>query len=339
VHVDRNKAKSIGVSLNDVFNTMQTDLGSFFVNNFDYLNRSYRVYVQAEEPYRNSLDSLQYLYVRSQNGGMVPLSGLGTATLTKSAPIITHYNLFRSIEIDGQPAPGKGSGQAITAMEQLASRINPAGIGYEWTGITLDQIEGGSLSAMIFFIGIIFVFLVLAAQYESFVDPLIVLLAVPLAILGALVALNFRHMAGDVYAQSDAYAQVGFVMLIGLASKSAILIVEFANQQLRAGADVITAASRAAQTRLRPILMTSIAFVVAVTPLVFASGAGSAARHSLGTVVFGGMIVSTILNLAITPVLYVIIKSWSLRRRRIVNADGHAPALAPEREVEPVSRL
>jgi HAE1 family hydrophobic/amphiphilic exporter-1 len=176
--------------------------------------------------------------------------------------------------------------------------------------LTLDEIQGGSLSVLIFFIGIIFVFLVLAAQYESFVDPLIVLLAVPVAILGALVFLNLRHIP------SDAYAQVGFVMLIGLASKSAILIVEFANQQLRAGADVITAASRAAQTRLRPILMTSIAFIIAVTPLVFASGAGSAARHSLGTVVFGGMIVSTLLNLAITPVLYVIVKSWSLRRRR-----------------------
>ena len=326
VHVDRNKAKSVGVNLTDVFDTMQTDLGSLFVNNFDYLNRSYRVYVQAEEPYRSSLESLQNLYVRSQDGGIIPLSGLSTAALVKSAPIITHYNLFRSIEIDGQPAPGKGSGQAIAAMEQLANKVNPPGVSYEWTGLTLDEIEGGSLSILIFFIGIIFVFLVLSAQYESFIDPLIVLLAVPVAILGALVFLNIRHIP------SDAYAQVGFVMLIGLASKSAILIVEFANQQLKAGADVITAASRAAQTRLRPILMTSIAFIVAVTPLVFASGAGSAARHSLGTVVFGGMIVSTLLNLAITPVLYVIIKSWSLRRKRVpAAADGGAfTAPAPE---------
>ncbi|HET6893995.1 MAG TPA: multidrug efflux RND transporter permease subunit [Candidatus Baltobacteraceae bacterium] len=319
VHVDREKAKNIGVSLSDVFRTMQTDLGSFYVNDFDYLNRSYRVYVQAEDPYRTSLDSLQYLYVRSQDGGMVPLSGLGTATLTKSAPIITHYNLFRSIEINGSAAPGHGSGQAIAAMQQIAQKINPPGVSYEWSGLSLDEIQGGSLSVLIFFIGIVFVFLVLAAQYESFVDPLIVLLAVPVAILGALIFLNVRGYA------SDAYAQVGFVMLIGLASKSAILIVEFANQQVKAGADVVTAAARAAQTRLRPILMTSIAFIVAVTPLVFASGAGSAARHSLGTVVFGGMIVSTVLNLAITPVLYVIIKSWSLRRRR----RGSEPQAAP----------
>jgi len=316
IHIDREKAKTIGVSLNDVFATMQTDLGSFFVNNFDYLNRSYRVYVQAEEPYRTKLDSLQYLYVRSQSGGMVPLQGLGTAQLTKTAPIITHYNLFRSIEINGQTPAGKGSGQSIQAMQQIAQQIDPPGVGYEWTGLTLDEIEGGSLSALIFFIGIIVVFLVLSAQYESFIDPLIVLLAVPVAILGALVFLNVRGLP------SDAYAQVGYVMLIGLASKSAILIVEFANQQVRAGVDVITAASRAAQTRLRPILMTSIAFIVAVTPLVLATGAGSAARNSLGTVVFGGMIVSTILNLVITPVLYVIIKSLEMRKRRTRAGDG-----------------
>jgi HAE1 family hydrophobic/amphiphilic exporter-1 len=250
---------------------------------------------------------------------MIPLSGLATTRLGLSAPIINHYNLYRSIEINGQAGPGKGSGQAIAAMQALAAKIDPPGVAYEWSGISLDEIEGGTLSALIFGVGIIFVFLVLAAQYESFVDPFIVLLAVPVAILGALVFLDVRHIA------SDAYAQVGFVMLIGLASKSAILIVEFANQQLAQGADLITAASRAAQTRLRPILMTSIAFIIAVTPLVFASGAGSAARHSLGTVVFGGMIVSTFLNLAITPVLYVIVKSWAFRRRPPVELRLDAP--------------
>ena len=310
IHVDREKAKAIGVSLTDVFNTMQTDLGSFYVNDFDYLNRSYRVMVQAQEPFRTTMQSLQYLYVRSKTGGMVPLSGLAQAKMGLSAPIINHYNLYRSIEINGSAAPGKGSGQAIAAMEKLAAQIDPPGVTYEWSGISREEIEGGVLSVLIFGVGIVFVFLVLAAQYESFVDPFIVLLAVPVAILGALVFLDVRHIA------SDAYAQVGFVMLIGLASKSAILIVEFANQQLAHGADLITAASRAAQTRLRPILMTSIAFIIAVTPLVFASGAGSAARHSLGTAVFGGMIVSTLLNLAITPVLYVIVKSWVLRRKR-----------------------
>ena len=327
VHVDRNKAKSIGVSLGDIFSTMQTDIGSFYVNDFSYLNRSYRVYVQAEMPYRSTLGALQYLYVRSSGGGIVPISGLTSTQLTKSAPIINHYNLFRSIEINGSAAPGKGSGQAIAAMQSLAQQIDPPGVSYEWSGLTLDEIQGGSLSIIIFGIGIVFVFLVLAAQYESFIDPLIVLLAVPASILGALLFMMARGLP------SDAYAQVGYVMLIGLASKSAILIVEFANQQLAQGADIVTAAARAAQTRLRPILMTSIAFVIAVTPLVFASGAGSAARHSLGTVVFGGMIVSTILNLAITPVLYVIIKSLELRGRRGGNGAPHGPVEpAAERE-------
>jgi len=327
IHVDREKAKSIGVSLTDVFNTMQTDLGSFYVNDFDYLNRSYRVMVQAQEPYRSSMESLQYLYVRSKTGGMVPLGGIASTKLGLSSPIINHYNLYRSIEINGSAAAGKGSGQAIAAMEKLAAQIDPPGVSYEWSGISREEIEGGVLSALIFGVGIVFVFLVLAAQYESFVDPFIVLLAVPVAILGALIFLDIRHIA------SDAYAQVGFVMLIGLASKSAILIVEFANQQLAQGADLITAASRAAQTRLRPILMTSLAFIIAVTPLVFAGGAGSAARHSLGTAVFGGMVVSTILNLAITPVLYVIVKSWVLRRKGLRTFPTDLPELGlPEGE-------
>jgi HAE1 family hydrophobic/amphiphilic exporter-1 len=311
VNVDRNAAKSVGVSLTDLFNTMQAGLGAYYVNDFTYLDRSYRVYVQADEPFRQNLNSLQNLYVRSDGGGMIPLTELTTAKMVTAPAIISHYNLFRSLEINGQTPPGKGSGQSIAAMEAIAQRVDPPGVSYEWSGITLDQIEGGSLSALIFAIGIVFCFLVLSAQYESFVDPLIVLLAVPVAILGALIFLNLRGIA------SDAYAQVGFVMLIGLASKSAILIVEFANQQLAQGADVVTAAARAAQTRLRPILMTSIAFVAAVTPLVFATGAGSAARNSLGTVVFGGMVVSTVLNLAITPVLYVIVKSWALRRKGV----------------------
>jgi HAE1 family hydrophobic/amphiphilic exporter-1 len=232
-------------------------------------------------------------------------------------PVITHYNLYRNVELQGSAAPGHSSGEAITAMEQLAEQILPAGVSYEWTGLQLDQIAAGPLAVLIFALGIVFVFLVLSAQYESFIDPLIVLLAVPAALFGALAFINIRHFPIPFLFEpniaQDAYAQVGYVMLIGLASKSAILIVEFANQQLKAGANVVQAALRAALTRLRPILMTSIAFVIAVTPLVFASGAGNAARHSLGTVVFGGMLVSTFLNLAITPVLYVIIKSLELR--------------------------
>ncbi|MDE2572427.1 MAG: efflux RND transporter permease subunit, partial [bacterium] len=309
LNVDRNKAKALGVSLNDLFGTLQVNLGSLYVNDFNYLNRSYRVYVQADAPYRDRIASLGDLYVRSAKGGIVPVTELASPALTKTAPVITHYNLYRSVEINGQPAPGKGSGQAITEMEHLAQKIDPAGVSYEWSGISLDELEAGSLTVLIFALGVVFVFLVLAAQYESFLDPLIVLLSVPAALLGALLLLGVRHIP------SDAYAQVGYVMLIGLASKNAILIVEFANEQLRAGADLVSAASRAAQTRLRPILMTSIAFVVAVLPLVFATGAGANARHSLGTVVCGGMILATFLNLAITPVIYVVIKAISYKTR------------------------
>lgn len=334
--VDRNKVKAVGATLSDVFSTMQINLGSLYVNDFNYLNRSYHVYVQADEPYRSRVSDLQSLYVRSSSGGLIPIAGLTTNSLQSSAPNITHYNLFRNIEINGAPAAGYGSGQAIESMQNLAKKINPPGVSYEWSGLTLDQIQSGSLAALIFGLGIVFVYLVLAAQYESFVDPFIVILAVPAALLGALLFMNYRialgHVMqtpgmplplviiaalaqGDGALTQDAYAQVGYVMLIGLASKSAILIVEFANQQIRAGADVVTAAMRAAQTRLRPILMTSIAFVIAMLPLVVASGAGSAARHSLGTVVFGGMLISTFLNLMITPVLYVIIKGFELRGR------------------------
>jgi HAE1 family hydrophobic/amphiphilic exporter-1 len=303
---------------------MQTDLGSVYVNNFDYLNRSYRVYVQADTPYRDRVSSLQDLYVRSSGGGMTPVNALVNAQQVLGPPIITHYNLFRNIEINGNPSAGHGTGEAIQTMQNIAAKVDPPGVSYEWSGLSLDEIAAGSQSVLIFALGLVFVFLVLSAQYESFVDPLVVILAVPAALLGALLFMNFRmdmgHLGfpfilllGDPGLSQDAYAQVGYVMLIGLASKSAILIVEFANQQVRAGADVVTAATRAALTRLRPILMTSIAFIIAVIPLVIASGAGSAARHSLGTVVFGGMLVSTFLNLVITPVLYVIIKSLELR--------------------------
>jgi hydrophobic/amphiphilic exporter-1 (mainly G- bacteria), HAE1 family len=350
VDVDRNKVKAMGASLTDVFNTMEVDLGSLYVNNFTYLNRSWQVDVQAEPEFRDSPSALQYLYVRSEaspppfnaptatnatSAGLTPLSAMITVNKSLSAPVITHYNLYRNVEINGAAAPGHGSGEAIDATEQIAAHVLPKGITYEWTGLQLDEIAAGAQSALIFMLGLVFVYLVLSAQYESWIDPLIVLLAVPAALLGALVFINLRHVPLPfLYAavSQDAYAQVGYVMLIGLASKSAILIVEFSNQQMRAGADLFTAALRAAQTRLRPILMTSIAFIIAMLPLFFASGAGSAARHSLGTVVFGGMLVSTFLNLAITPVLYVIIKGLELRGSRYLHGVPHEgeTSTAPE---------
>jgi HAE1 family hydrophobic/amphiphilic exporter-1 len=363
INIDRDKAKAIGISLNDIFDTLEVDLASLYVNNFTYLNRSWQVDVQADEPYRNRVASLQGLYVSSGSAAnniptgtnpfataapgapttntnatgtvMTPLSALVSMKQVQSAPVITHYNLYRNIELNGQNSPGHGSGQAIEAMARIAAHVMPPGMSYEWSGLQLDEIAAGSLSTLIFALGLVFVFLVLSAQYESFIDPLIVLLAVPAALFGALGFMNFRHLPipglSDPNLAQDAYAQVGYVMLIGLSSKSAILIVEFANQQLREGATVVQAAMRGAQTRLRPILMTSIAFVIAVIPLVFATGAGSSARHSLGTVVFGGMLVSTFLNLAITPVLYVIIKSLELRGDRAKHdGQAHGPVTAQE---------
>ena len=329
--VDRGKAQSFGVNLSDLFNTMQVYLGSVYVNDFDMAGKSYRVYVQADQPYRSRVASLSNIYVQGsylQNGltvpgAPIPLTNLVQIQQIKAAPIITHFNLYRSIEISGGPAPGFGSGQAIDTMQKLASNL-PPGFAYEWSGISREEVEGGSSAALIFALGIVFVFLVLAAQYESFADPLIIVLAVPLALLGALFGIILRHYVSDVF------AQVGFVMLIGLASKNAILIVEFANQLRRSGVPIRQAAQQAAETRLRPILMTSIAFVLGVLPLVVATGAGSASRNSLGTVVFGGMILSTILNLFVTPTLYVIIASIEERflPSRHGNGNGaEAPAV------------
>jgi HAE1 family hydrophobic/amphiphilic exporter-1 len=364
-NIDRNKAKSIGVSLQDVFTTMEVDLGSLYVNNFTYLNRSWQVDVQADAPFRNSVASLGNLYVHSSSAPgttvvpnsitspapgdattgttstgsvMTPLSSLMQIQQVLGPPIISHYNLYRNIELSGSNAPGTSTGTAIQAMQQIATHVMPKGVGFEWTGLQLDQIAAGPLTIEIFILALIFVFFVLSAQYESYIDPLIVLLAVPTALLGALLFINLRHFPipflFDPTLSQDVYAQVGYVMLIGLASKSAILIVEFANQQMRQGASIVQAAMRAAQTRLRPILMTSIAFVIAVTPLVFATGAGEAARHSLGTVVFGGMLMSTILNLGITPVLYVIIKSFEVRGSP-AGGDGQARGGVDQKAIAP----
>ena len=308
--VNRDKASQLGVSLPSLFNTMQVYLGSVYVNDFDLNGKAYRVYVQADTPYRSQVSDLEKIYVHSDtplfaNGQLVtppaiPITALVNISEVKAPPVITHFNLYRSVEISGAPAPGHGSGEALATMDKFAANL-PPGFATEWSGISREQIEGGAQAAIIFALGIVFVFLVLSAQYESFADPLIILLAVPLALLGAIGALIVRHSFSDVF------AQVGYVMLIGLASKNAILIVEFANQLREQGVDTVTAVMRAAETRLRPILMTSIAFVLGVTPLVFATGAGSGARNSLGTAVFGGMILSTVLNLFITPVLYVLI--------------------------------
>ena len=316
VEVDRVRASQLQVSLQDIFSTLQIFLGSAYVNDFNQFDRAYRVYVQADSQFRSNPDDIKRLYVRSaatngaQTGQMIPLSNLVKITQVNGPSIINHYNLFRSVEINGAAAPGSSSGQAITAMQTVAQETLPKGFGYEWSGLSLEELQSGGAAIFIFALGIIFVFLTLAAQYESFIDPLIIMLTVPLAILGALVAVLLRGTANDVY------TQIGFVMLIGMASKNAILIVEFANQQREQGETIARSVTEACRERLRPILMTAISTVVGAVPLVLATGPGAAARQSLGTAIVGGMCVATVLSLFIVPVLYVVIKSAEGRFRK-----------------------
>ena len=317
VEVDRDKAKALGIPIDQLYGTLQLYMGSQYVNDFNYANRTYRVYVQADQRFRDNPQDIGSYYLRSESGQMIPLETVAHVAPRTSAQIIRRYNLFRAAEINGQGAPGVSSGDAMTAMEELAEEALPRGMRYEWTGISLEQKQSGSQTLAIFGLGLVFVFLVLSAQYESFKLPFVIILAVPLAILGAL---GFQLLRGQV---NDVFCQVGLVMLIGLASKNAILIVEFAEQLRRQGRSPIDAAVDAAAVRLRPILMTSIAFLLGVVPLMLASGAGSAARNSLGTVVFGGMLVSTLVNLVFTPGLYVIIQ-----RRRAAGDDARVGRLS-----------
>jgi hydrophobic/amphiphilic exporter-1 (mainly G- bacteria), HAE1 family len=301
IDVNRNRALALQVNLQDVFSTLQIYLGSSYVNDFNLFERTYRVIVQADQQFRSNPSNISQLYVRSQQNQMIPLSNLVKLTSTTAPQTITHYNLFRSAQITGSAAPGASSGQAIQAMEKIAQETLPKGIEYSWTGLSLEELKSGGQAPLIFGLGLVFVFLVLAAQYESFVDPFIIILAVPLAILGALSAQLLRGLPNDVY------CQIGLVMLIGLASKNAILIVEFANQLRDKGLSITDAAIKASEERLRPILMTALSFIFGIFPLAIATGAGAAARQSLGTAILGGMIVSTFLSLFIVPVLYIVI--------------------------------
>ncbi|HAJ61270.1 MAG TPA: hydrophobe/amphiphile efflux-1 family RND transporter [Cyanobacteria bacterium UBA8543] len=301
VEVDRNRAKALGISIDEVFNTLQTLLGSQYVNDFTLQQRTYRVYIQADSEFRANPKDISNLYVRSAQNQMIPLSNLVTVTPTTGAQTINHYNLFRSIEITGSPAPGFSSGQAIQSMQQVAQKVLSPGLGYEWSGSSAEELAAGGQAPLIFGLGLVFVFLVLAAQYENFVDPLIIMLTVPLAIFGALLAQQMRGFPNDVY------CQIGLVMLIGLASKNAILIVEFANQLREEGLSITKAAIEASQQRLRPILMTAFSTLLGIFPLAIATGAGAGSRQSLGTAVFGGMFVATFLSLFVVPILYIVI--------------------------------
>jgi HAE1 family hydrophobic/amphiphilic exporter-1 len=318
--LDRTKAKLLGLNLPDVFNTLQIYLGSLYVNDFNLFGRTFRVTLQADKGARATATDLSRLYVRNASGGMVPLSTLGTLKPIVGPETVPHYNNYASALINGGAAPGYSSGQAVAAMQRAAATALPRDFTFEWTGITFQEIKAGSIASIVFTLAIVFVFLILAAQYESWSMPFMVLFAVPLALFGALLALFVRGM------QIDVYSQIGFVMLIGLAAKNAILIVEFAKRRREEGVEIIEAAAEAARLRLRPILMTAFAFILGVIPLMIATGAGAASRQSIGTTVFGGMVAATVLTLLFVPVFYTVIETLREGRAGRNHAAQHPAA-------------
>jgi HAE1 family hydrophobic/amphiphilic exporter-1 len=316
VEIDRERAIALGVPLSEITSAMQIFVGSQYVNDFDFNNRAYRVYVQADKAFRAEPSALNKLYVRTQTGQMLPLGNVVRIKETTAPQVINHFNLFRSATINGSARPGFSSGQALQEMDRVAKQTLPAGMSYAWSGLSYEESKAGQQQFLIFGLGLLLVYLTLAAQYESLILPFIVLLGVPLAVFGALSAVSLRGYANDVY------AQIGLLVLVGLAAKNAILIVEFAEQLRERGATVLEAAIEASRLRLRPILMTSLAFILGVLPLVFATGAGREARNSVGTAVSGGMLVSTFLNLIFIPVLYVVVQTVRGVGRRNPAAEG-----------------
>jgi HAE1 family hydrophobic/amphiphilic exporter-1 len=300
--VDRDRLAALQVDYDKAMEALTLNLGGSYINDTFTAGRVRRVYVQADGNFRSQPDALQRLTVTNAEGKPIPLSEFIRVEPSTGPSVIPRFNLYRSIKLEGLAAPGRSSGDAINGMKQLFQRLDFNGLGFDWTGISREEIKAGALAVVIFALGILVVYLVLAAQYESYSDPLIILMTVPTAMLGALLGLAMR---GEVL---NIYAQVGLVMLIGLAAKNGILIVDLANQRLEEGATVLEAARAAAHARLRPILMTAISSLTGFLPLVLASGAGARSQASLGTVVFGGLVVATVLSLVVVPVFYVVIK-------------------------------
>ncbi|MEP0884075.1 efflux RND transporter permease subunit [Trichocoleus sp. ST-U3] len=338
VSIDRNQAKAQNIAINDIFSTMQIYLGANYVNQYVLGGQLYRVYAQAKGEFRSNPADINRLYVRSQDGKMVQLSNLVRTEQLTYPPIVTHYNIYPAIKVQASPAPGYSTGQAIQAIEEVAAQVLQPGLGYEWTGTAFQERSSSGAAPIIFGLAFVIVFLVLAAQYESYIDPTIIMITVPLAILGALGAVVFRAnalQAGTVWpvVNNNIYAQVALVVLIGLASKNAILIVEFANQSRELGMSIVQAAIRAAEERLRPILMTAVSGLLGFWPLVIAKGAGAMSRWSLGTALFGGYLISTVLSLFLVPILYVVIKQLEeqfLKPRKPGGASPSGNASQPE---------
>jgi len=314
LNVDREKCKRMGVNISDVFTAIQTYMGSIYVNDFTLYNRTFHVVVQADTTYRKMITNMDKYYVRNQAGAMLPLSSLISYKPTETAPLQSHFNIFRSAEIDGGSAQGYSSGQAIEALKETAAKVLPQGYGYDFSGLSYEEVQAGSQTMYIFLFSLTFVFLFLAALYESWSVPLSVLLAVPIGAFGAILTLTFIPGLTD-----NVYAQIGLITLIGLAAKNAILIVEYAKVRVDSGEDLLQSTLEAVSIRLRPILMTSLAFILGVLPLVLATGAGAVARRTIGVTVMGGMIAASSLAIFVVPVLFVVIVKIAYGKKQLDN--------------------
>ena len=311
VDIDRTKVKTLGVSLTSVFNTLQAYLGSTYVNDFNQFGRTYQVRLQADHQFRLDPDAIKKLDVRNQNGDMLPLGTFVKVEETLGPQVIQRYNLYPSAQINGEAAPGFSSGQALQLVEQMADKTLPPSMGYEWTGMSYQEKQVGNEQYFIFALAVVFVFLVLAAQYESWTSPAAVISVVPLAALGVVVVLFLRH------ADNNVYTQIGVVLLVALASKNAILIVEFASELRKKGQDISVAATQAARLRFRAILMTAFSSILGFLPLLFSSGAGAASRQAVGNAVVGGMIAATFFSLLFVPTFFVVFRrlsEWSAKK-------------------------
>ncbi|WP_026955196.1 efflux RND transporter permease subunit [Algoriphagus vanfongensis] len=317
VTVDREKAKKLGVPLSEIFTTMSNYMGSSYVNDFTRYGRNFRVVAQADTTYRAGINNLEQYYVQSSSGESVPLSALISYEVVENAPVISHYNLFRSAEINGNAAPGYSSGQALAALEEVAAEVLPAGYGYDFSGLSREELSSGNSTILIFTLAIVLVSLLLAALYESWSVPFSVLLALPLGAFGAIIALHFLPKLDN-----NVYAQIGLITLIGLAAKNAILIVEFAKERVDRGMPLLQATLEAVRLRLRPIIMTSLAFILGVVPLAISNGAGAVARQTIGWTVIGGMLAATFLAIFFVPVLYVVITKIAYGKKELARLES-----------------